>query len=88
MLLAVALAEVLSGEIDFNNDLRRGDSFSLLFDEIYREERFGDDGDLTFSRYGDVLAAEFTNDGRRLQAFRFHVPGEPRRSTSTRTAAR
>ena len=77
VLLAVALAEVLSGEIDFNNDLRRGDSFSLLFDEIYRQERFGDDGDLTFSRYGDVLAAEFTNDGRRLQAFRFHVPGEP-----------
>ena len=77
VLLAVALAEVLSGEIDFNNDLRRGDSFSLLFDEIYREERFGDDGDLSFSRYGDVLAAEFTNDGRRLQAFRFHVPGAP-----------
>lgn len=77
LLLAVTLAEVLGGEIDFNNDLRRGDSFSLLFDEIHREGRFGDDGDLTFSRYGDVLAAEFTNDGRRLRAFRFHVPGEP-----------
>ena len=80
VLLAVALAEVLSGEIDFNNDLRRGDRFSLLYEEIYREERFDeDDGgeELSFSRYGDVLATEFTNDGRRLQAFRFHVPGEP-----------
>ncbi len=80
VMLAVALAEVLSGEIDFNNDLRRGDRFSLLYEEVYREERFGNDGeddDLSFSRYGDVLATEFTNDGRRLQAFRFQVPGEP-----------
>ena len=79
VLLAVALAEVLSGEIDFNNDLRRGDRFSLLYEEVFREERFGSesDDDLSFSRYGDVLAAEFINDGRRLQAFRFHVPGEP-----------
>ena len=80
VLLAVALAEVLSGEIDFNNDLRRGDRFSLLYEEVFREERFGgggDEDDLSFSRYGDVLAVEFINDGRRLQAFRFHVPGEP-----------
>ena len=79
VLLAVALAEVLSGEIDFNNDLRRGDRFSLLYEEVFREERFGGDGDddLSFSRYGDVLAVDFINDGRRLQAFRFHVPGEP-----------
>ncbi len=79
VLLAVALAEVLSGEIDFNNDLRPGDRFSLLYEEVFREERFGGDGNdgLSFSRYGDVLAVEFENDGRRLRAFRFHVPGEP-----------
>lgn len=77
VLLAVALAEVLSGEIDFNNDLRRGDAFSMLYEEVHREELFGGDGEPSFSRYGEVLAAEFTNDGRRLQAFRFHVPGEP-----------
>ncbi|MDE2905559.1 MAG: hypothetical protein OXQ28_05680, partial [Acidobacteriota bacterium] len=77
VLLAVALAEVLGGEIDFNNDLRRGDEFAMLYEEVHREELFGGDGEPSFSRYGDVLAAEFTNDGRRLQAFRFHVPGEP-----------
>ena len=79
VLLAVALAEVLSGEIDFNNDLRRGDRFGLLYEEIFREARFGGGGDddLSFSRYGYVLAVEFVNDGRRLRAFRFHVPGEP-----------
>lgn len=99
MMLAVSLAEVLSGEIDFNNDLRRGDRFRVLFEKIHREERFddggsdadggGDDtgdaggasdsgaGELSFSRYGAVLATEFTNDGRRLQAFRFHLPDTP-----------
>ena len=77
VLLAVALAEVLSGEIDFSNDLRRGDDFRILYEEIYREDRFTGDGDLAFSHYGDILATEFTNAGRRLQAFRFQVPEAP-----------
>jgi len=68
VMLAIAMAEVFGGEIDFNNDLRRGDSFDVLFEKVYRED--------TFSGYGDVLAAEFVNDGRRVQAFRFQVPGE------------
>ena len=68
VLLAVRMAEILSGEIDFNNDLRRGDRFDVLFEKVYREEQF--------SSYGEVLAAEFVNDGREVRAFRFHVPGE------------
>ena len=68
VMLAIAMAEVFGGEIDFNNDLRRGDSFDVLFEKVYREG--------TFSGYGDVLATEFVNDGRRVQVFRFHVPGE------------
>ena len=68
VMLAIAMAEVFGGEIDFNNDLRRGDSFDVLFEKVYREG--------TFSGYGDVLATEFVNDGRRVQAFRFQVPGE------------
>ena len=67
-MLAIEMAEIFSGEIDFNNDLRRGDHFEVLFEKVYREDQF--------SGYGDVLASEFVNDGRRLQAFRFHVPGE------------
>ena len=69
VLLAIRMAEIFSGEIDFNNDLRRGDRFDVLFEKVYREERF--------SSYGEVLAAEFVNDGREMHAFRFHVPGEP-----------
>ncbi len=68
VMLAIEMAEIFSGEIDFNNDLRRGDHFEVLFEKVYREDQF--------SGYGDVLASEFVNDGRRLQAFRFHVPGE------------
>ena len=77
VMLAIVLAEVLSGEIDFNNDLRRGDRFELLFEKLYREDLFGGHGEMSFSGYGDVLAVDFVNDGRRVRAFRFHVPGEP-----------
>ena len=68
VLLAIQMAEIFSGEIDFNNDLRRGDRFDVLFEKVYREDQF--------SSYGEVLAAEFVNDGRELRAFRFHVPDE------------
>jgi murein DD-endopeptidase MepM/ murein hydrolase activator NlpD len=65
--LAVSLAEIFSGEIDFNNDLQPGDAYALAFDKYTRE------GGQT--SYGDITAAEFHNDGRRLRAIRFTVPG-------------
>ena len=66
--VAIAMAAVFSGEIDFNNDLRLGDSFGVLY------ERYVRDG--VHVTYGDVLAAEFDNDGRRLYGFRFQLPGQ------------
>ena len=66
--LAIQMAQVFSGEIDFNNDLRRGDHFDVLFEKYYREDQF--------AGYGDVVAAEFHNDGRTIQAFGFQVPGD------------
>ena len=65
--LAITMAEVLGGEIDFNNDLRVGDSFRVLFERFLREDEYDD--------YGNVLAAEFNNDGRRIRATRFTPPG-------------
>jgi murein DD-endopeptidase MepM/ murein hydrolase activator NlpD len=65
--LAVALAEVFSGEIDFNSDLQPGDAYALAFDKYTREGRP--------ASYGDITAAEFRNDGRVLRAIRFTVPG-------------
>ena len=67
VLLAITMADVLGGEIDFNNDLRRGDSFSVVFERFLREDRYDD--------YGNVLAVEFNNDGRRVRAIRFTLPG-------------
>jgi murein DD-endopeptidase MepM/ murein hydrolase activator NlpD len=69
--LSLALADVFSGEIDFNNDLQPGDTFRLVVERAERE-------DGSFGGYGPVLAAEFVNEGRRLQAVRFTPPdGKP-----------
>ena len=67
--LALGLADVFSGEIDFNSDLQPGDRFRLLV------ERHSRDGKL--AGYGPILAAEFVNDGRPLRAIRFTPEGGP-----------
>jgi murein DD-endopeptidase MepM/ murein hydrolase activator NlpD len=65
--LAVSLAQIFSGEIDFNSDLQPGDGYALAFDKYTREGGQ--------SSYGDISVAEFRNDGRVLRAIRFTVPG-------------
>jgi murein DD-endopeptidase MepM/ murein hydrolase activator NlpD len=64
--LSVELAAVFAGEIDFNSELQPGDHFRLVFEKVTRETG-------TVS-YGSILAAEFHNDGRHLNAFRFVTP--------------
>jgi murein DD-endopeptidase MepM/ murein hydrolase activator NlpD len=65
--LALGLADVFSGEIDFNSDLQPGDRFRVVVERRTREGRP--------AGYGAILAAEFVNDGRTLQAFRFAPDG-------------
>ncbi len=65
--LTLALAEIFSGEIDFNNELQPDDRFALSFERWNREGRP--------STYGVIEAAEFRNDGRVLRAIRFTTPG-------------
>ena len=65
--LAVDLAGIFAGEVDFNSELQPGDGFALAFERYTRE-----DGPAT---YGDITAAEFRNDGRVLRAIRFAPPG-------------
>jgi murein DD-endopeptidase MepM/ murein hydrolase activator NlpD len=65
--LSLALADVFSGEVDFNTDLQTGDSFRVAVDRIYRE------GEAV--SYGPIIAAEFDNAGRRLRAILFTPPG-------------
>jgi murein DD-endopeptidase MepM/ murein hydrolase activator NlpD len=61
--LALGMAEIYSGEIDFNSDLQPGDTFRVLVERQTREGKL--------SGYGAILAAEFVNDHRRLKAIRF-----------------
>jgi murein DD-endopeptidase MepM/ murein hydrolase activator NlpD len=61
--LALGMADVFSGEIDFNSDLQPGDNFRVLVERHTREGKL--------SGYGAILAAEFVNDNRRLKAIRF-----------------
>jgi murein DD-endopeptidase MepM/ murein hydrolase activator NlpD len=61
--LALRLAEIFSGQLDFNGDLQPDDRVEALFEKDFREGEF--------SGYGSVLAAVIVNNGRRLQAFRF-----------------
>jgi murein DD-endopeptidase MepM/ murein hydrolase activator NlpD len=59
--VTVALAELFAGDIDFLQDLRRGDRFSVLYETRYVEgEPVGT---------GRIVAAEFENRGTRLTAF-------------------
>jgi murein DD-endopeptidase MepM/ murein hydrolase activator NlpD len=61
--LALALAEIFAWDIDFYTDLRQGDSFKIIFEKKYLEDKF--------ITYGNILAAEFTNQGQTYQAYRF-----------------
>lgn len=65
--LAMAIAEIFGGEIDFTNDVQPGDNFDVTFEKIMRDDEF--------AGYGPVAAASFENSGRRLRAFRFAQPG-------------
>jgi murein DD-endopeptidase MepM/ murein hydrolase activator NlpD len=64
--LAIVLADILSGEVDFNNDLQVGDTIDVVFERHLREGRA--------AGYGAILAAELVNEGRRVRAFRFAGP--------------
>jgi murein DD-endopeptidase MepM/ murein hydrolase activator NlpD len=69
--LAMLVAEIFSGQIDFDSDLQPGDSFEILV------EKSSHDGQ--FSGYGAVLGVRFLTDGRDLRAFRWTDPasGKP-----------
>jgi murein DD-endopeptidase MepM/ murein hydrolase activator NlpD len=65
--LAMALADIFGGQIDFNSDLQPGDTFELLFEKSVRA-----DGE--FGGYGAILGATFVADGRKHQAYRWVNP--------------
>ncbi len=61
--LTMELAGIFGWDIDFVLDIRAGDRFSLIYEEVYRDgERLRD---------GRILAASFTNRGRTFRAVRY-----------------
>ena len=66
VILALNLAELFAWDIDFYADLRRGDSFKIIFEKKYLNGEF--------VGYENILAAEFVNQGRKFLAFHYTYP--------------
>ena len=61
--LTMELASIFGWDIDFALDIRKGDKFIVLYDELYLDgEKVG---------VGDILAATFINQGKVYQAVRY-----------------
>lgn len=70
LVLAAKMNDILGWEVDFSRDLQRGDSFHVLYEQIWRNGQF--------LRTGPILALECVIGGRSYRAFRFEPkPGEP-----------
>ncbi|WP_440109628.1 peptidoglycan DD-metalloendopeptidase family protein [Acidovorax sp. BL-A-41-H1] len=65
--VAVQVAELFSGNIDFRRSLRKGDRFSVVYETLEA------DGEPLSS--GRVLSAEFVNNGKSHEAIWFQEPG-------------
>ena len=64
--VAIQVAEIFSGDIDFHRALRKGDRFSIVYETL--------EGDGEPLRSGRVLSTEFVNKGKTLQAMWFKEP--------------
>lgn len=62
-LLAYKMSDVLQWDLDFTRDLRVGDRFTVLHEEVYLDGRF--------HAVGDILALHYWNQERELQAYKF-----------------
>ena len=65
--IAVQLAELFSGDIDFRRALRKGDRFSVVYETL--------EADGEPLRTGRVLSAEFVNNGKSHEAVWFQEAG-------------
>lgn len=64
--VAIQIAEIFSGDIDFHRELRKGDRYSVVYEVL--------EGDGEPLRSGRVLSAEFVNAGKTHQAMWFQEP--------------
>jgi len=65
--LTMELAGIFGWDIDFVLDIRKGDQFTVLYEELYLDgENIGN---------GEILAAEFVTQGKKYQAIRYTDKG-------------
>jgi murein DD-endopeptidase MepM/ murein hydrolase activator NlpD len=57
------IAGIFAWDVDFVLDIRTGDDYYVQFEEIWQDGEYVTDG--------EIIAAEFNNNGRRIQAIRF-----------------
>jgi len=63
--LLIELANIFGWDIDFALDIRKGDSLSVLYEEKFLDgEKIG---------HGNIIAAQFINNGRTFQAIRYQT---------------
>ncbi len=65
--LALKLSDIYAWDIDFSSDIRSGDSVRIIVEELWVGE--------VFKGYGDILAAEFVNNGNTHEAYRYETDG-------------
>lgn len=64
--LILNFADIFAWEIDFFSDLRAHDTFTLVFEELYKDGKF--------INYGKIVAAALTTQGKRLWVFYYQDP--------------
>ncbi len=68
MMLAMQLSDIFAWDIDFASDLQNGDAFKIVAEGFYLNGEF--------KKYGNILSAEFVNNGETYRAYRFEYAGK------------
>jgi murein DD-endopeptidase MepM/ murein hydrolase activator NlpD len=68
LMLALQLSDIFAWDIDFTTDLRNGDIFKIVVEGCYLNGQF--------KKYGDILSAEFINNGGTFYSYRFEYDGK------------
>ncbi len=64
--LGLGFSDLFAWDVDFYIDLRRGDTFKVIYEKKYLKGKF--------VGYGNILAAELINRGKEFQAFHYLPP--------------
>ncbi len=68
LLLALQVSDIFAWDIDFASDLQKNDSYRIIVEGFFYNGEF--------RKYGNIVAAEFTNNGELFKAYRFEHDGK------------